>query len=79
MIEFRYSQNRERQTWKYAYNGKNYTAIIICPVCANKIILTKHQIDNCGMVLPSLICSKCDFHKFIKLNDWLAKDDMSKL
>ena len=39
------------------------------------IILNNHRIGSDGTVLPSVRCldPECDFHEFIKLDDWAAE------
>lgn len=45
-------------------------ALIICPKCGNLAMLVNHQITDDGTVTPSVVCPMCNFHEFIKLEDW---------
>lgn len=74
MINFDYSKDRLPRTWKYVYDGIRYSAIVICPKCKMKLSLLRHTISNDGTVSPSLVCLGCDFHDFIKLDNWSLKD-----
>lgn len=49
---------------------------VCCPDCGKAGALTDHDIDKSGYVRPSLVCPNddCDFHQFVKLEDWSADD-----
>lgn len=64
--------------WLYgsAMTGDNedkLTAMICCPQCWNAASLSNHQIDENGLVHPSVACSHdgCDYHEYITLEGWL--------
>lgn len=53
-----------------------FKAIINCPECTTDIsIRSEHTINNTGHVHPSLVCPVCDFHEFVKLEDWEGVDN----
>lgn len=52
-------------------DGKR-TAIIVCPLCKKQVSLSGHTIKSDGHVSPSLVCphNECNFHDYIKLDNW---------
>lgn len=71
MLEFRYSEDREKGTYKpcYGEDGRK-TANIICPNCATLLHLHPHKVTSQGVVKPSVVCHNCEFHDYITLKDW---------
>lgn len=69
---FAFSEGRERGTWKNCLHEGRRTATVICPDCAERLLLNPHVIDARGRVSPSVVCHtpKC-FHEFIELEDWV--------
>jgi hypothetical protein len=48
------------------------TALVKCPGCDRHASLSGHEIKDDGCVHPSLVCPRdgCEFHEFVKLEDW---------
>lgn len=48
------------------------TALVKCPGCGRHASLSAHEIRHDGSVFPSLVCpyDGCEFHEFVKLEDW---------
>lgn len=61
----------ERATWAPLRDGDKLSASLICPN-GHYGVLLDHEISNDGTVSPSVECSEegCNFHEYIKLEDW---------
>ena len=48
------------------------SATVACPDCGQLCSLTGHNIDDNGVVTPSVVCPHdgCSFHDFIQLEGW---------
>lgn len=63
----------ERHNWSAVKDGNDKrTALMRCPTCQRYCSLSDHDIDNVGMVLPSVVCGydDCDFHDMVTLEGW---------
>lgn len=58
-------------TWKCIVDikGNIIGATITCPE-GHYGLLSDHRIKDDGTVESLVVCSWCDFHEFIKLEDW---------
>lgn len=58
-------------TWKRVFfkDDNQETALYTCPN-GHSGLLDEHQISSDGTVSPSIICTECDFHDFVKLVGW---------
>lgn len=63
---------RRPETW---HKERGVKAITVCSAGHLGSVLT-HTIDDNGVVNPSVVCgvTGCDFHEFVKLNDWPQPD-----
>ena len=56
---------------------KGISACMTCPACGGLMSLENHEIDEKGIVSPSVVapnesaCSVCHFHDFLVLENWL--------
>jgi len=56
-------------TWKrVTVDGQPDQALYTCP--NGHTGLLDHEIAVDGTVSPSVVCTECDFHDFIRLLDW---------
>ena len=55
---------RQGTWWRNA--GKNFWG---CPKCGQAHTLTPHRVNPEGIVSPSVVCSKCDFHDYVTLEE----------
>ena len=56
-------------TWRIFEWGTRWVVSVSCPGCAEPARLD-HVVSRGGEVSPSLNCSLCDFHEFVKLDGW---------
>lgn len=58
-------------TWKYLKMKDSISASFTCPICHEPGTLSQHNIDDNGVVTPSVVCSyECNFHQNIRLLGW---------
>ncbi len=73
MIDFKKNNSQDEIpcTWRLLKDGYRKSASIVCPN-GHYGILLDHNIDENGMVTPSVVCPEegCNFHDWIKLMDW---------
>ena len=64
--------NGKPGTWRGGKTPKKRTALFCCPLCGEIASLSKHDIDERGVVSPSVVCpvKGCAFHEFIHLEGW---------
>lgn len=57
-------------------NWKRWGAATLmdCPGCETRMRLD-HDIDEAGVVSPSVDCPFCDFHDYVQLDGWAAGRD----
>lgn len=65
------SIGRERGTWRLWALGAHVRVIVCCPRCGLESTLA-HEVRTNGDVEPSAVCPHegCNFHEFIRLEDW---------
>ena len=80
MHTFKYSETREKGTYKPAIMANNrLSAIIICPDCGGKLALHPHTVEIDGRVVPSVVCRPpCHFHDYVTLEGWVTSEDKNK-
>jgi len=64
---------RQRGTWWIV--GK-LGPVMMCPECGQLGRLDTHQIDDSGIVDPSVACPApgCDFHTMVQLDGWQGRE-----
>jgi C4-type Zn-finger protein len=40
-----------------------------CPACGQVHVLSPHRVNYEGIVEPSVVCAKCDFHEYVALEE----------
>lgn len=64
----------ERGTWMLVKDMQTFKmeAILGCPNCATPLSLHGHEIDDQGMVFPTVGCTAqyCDFDQYVELKGW---------
>ena len=58
--------------WRAIVLDNVLTAEISCPGCGRCGRLSDHAIAADGIVSPSVVCTACPFHAWIKLVGWTA-------
>ncbi len=59
----------EFEQWNIIKRDGREIVKVRCPGCGVRAALD-HTVDPDGTVRPSLDCTMCDFHEFVKLNGW---------
>lgn len=68
---YRFSQDYEPGTWKGLQTERGRKASFTCPNCGELGSLSDHDINDKGIVTPSVVCSyECGFHEMIRLEGW---------
>ena len=60
-----------RASWKHF--GK--TVMVRCLSCS-LVAMLDHEIADDGTVNPSLDCPQCDFHDFVKLDEYVPTQEL---
>lgn len=66
------SNQSEAGTWEF-WRGDMKLPVMYCPNCGEANLgNSTHTIEANGNVNASIVCAndKCDFHEFVKLEDW---------
>ena len=61
----------EPLTWQAIGTPSGRSAAVSCSN-SHRGTLEDHQIGVDGAVTPSLVCSECDWHEFVRLMGWIA-------
>ena len=57
--------------WRLLLRNGTKTALVACPGCGLVgSIADTHTVDASGAVRPSLWCSECGFHEWVRLVGW---------
>jgi len=71
MEHFKYSETREKGTYKPCFNqdGRK-SAFIVCPDCGTRLHMNPHIVAANGTVSPSVVChgDGCNFHDYVVLD-----------
>ncbi len=68
-----YDPAKEPLTWKPCRDGDRMTASVVC-ANGHDGIISDHTIDPSGLVTPSVVCTICGWHEYIRLEEWLFED-----
>ena len=61
-----YDEHQKPGTWMSLGKG---IVLFTCPNCGT-IGTFDHEIAPDGTVTPSVVCPDCEFHEWLKLDDW---------
>ena len=74
MPTYPWSDKNERGTWESVVDPKGgpKSALFVCPNCSTKMSLNDHEIDEDGLVFPTVDCpsSSCGYNQYVELKGW---------